>query len=266
MRQVLSLTLSHITRTASTGMPFRTEVGPPARGGMDMARINIEECWWSDPRRDALRRALGSETQDQVAVQAWRLGQEYWARGKLIPWKTYRALVGADALIEVGLAEVRETEDPRSNPVQAESKQDPSRLQACFVYVRGSSEYHSWVQERRLKGSTGGKKSAQRPRDAKGRLLKKSKQTPSVSKPLALALALILVLTQTLQKKPLRRASKKTKKLARGRCCQRLQSNRKDRVQRQRSGGRIATPMKIAMGHLLRGVPRLEASSRPLLG
>jgi hypothetical protein len=48
-----------------------------------------------------------------------------------------------------------------------------------FVYVRGSSQYLQWARDQRLKGQVGGQKSAQRPRDARGRLLPKSKQNPS---------------------------------------------------------------------------------------
>jgi hypothetical protein len=122
-----------------------------------MARINIEECWWSDPRRDYLRRLLGTETQDQVVIRAWRLAQEYWSKGKLIPAYTYFVLEGAEALIKAGLARLHESEEPNSNQVEANAV----NLNTCFVYVRGSSEYLSWTRDRREAARAGGLKSAE---------------------------------------------------------------------------------------------------------
>lgn len=114
-----------------------------------MARINIEDCWWTDPRRSALQR-LGMDA-DGLAVRAWRLAQDFWKNGRaLVPKALFDTLDGAGSLLDVGLAEVRES----------------------LVYVRGSSAYLDWIHERRLQAKEAGKKSAKRPRDAKGRLLK----------------------------------------------------------------------------------------------
>lgn len=106
-----------------------------------MARINIEDCWWTDPRRSALGRALGGEEiADGVAVRAWRLGQEFWKKGRmLVPLELFQTLHGYEALLKVGLADVRES----------------------FVYVRGSSAYLDWVAERTKNAREAGKKSAQ---------------------------------------------------------------------------------------------------------
>jgi hypothetical protein len=126
-----------------------------------MARINIEECWWSDPRRDLLRDLLGTRTQDQVAIRAWRLAQEFWAKGKLIPWNTFKTLEGAQSLLETGLAEIRASEDPLSESLPIGTEQDPNANRTLFIYVRGSSEYLSWISEQRKKASEAGRKSAE---------------------------------------------------------------------------------------------------------
>lgn len=125
-----------------------------------MARVNTEDCWWTDPRRTALGR-LGVDA-DGCALRAWKLAQDYWKNDRqLVPRALFETLDGASELIQVGLAEVR----------------------GEHVYVRGSSDYLGWIAERREAGRTGGRVSALRPRDEAGRLLPnntgaESKQTP----------------------------------------------------------------------------------------
>jgi hypothetical protein len=124
-----------------------------------MARLTIEDRWWTDPRRERLSEIVGGiDHADVVAVKAWRLAQEFWKQAfGLVPKALFFRLKHPEALIEAGLAEV----------------------QAEAVYVRGSRDYLTWAAEMREAASIGGKKSAQRPRDAKGRLKKTSKRTPS---------------------------------------------------------------------------------------
>ena len=124
-----------------------------------MARINIEECWWSDPRRMKLAIALGGGAlADGSAVNMWRLAQEFWSKGRrLIPKDLFDTLGFASDLLGVCLAEVR----------------------GDMVYVRGSSAYLDWAAEKREAAKIGGKKSAKRPRNAKGQLQKQPKQSPS---------------------------------------------------------------------------------------
>lgn len=106
-----------------------------------MARINIEDCWWTDPRRSALIKAVGSEElADGIAIKAWRVAQTFWKTNKgLVPSNIFRTLSNAAELISSGLAEVR-----------GES-----------VYVRGSSAYLDWVREKHEQASDAGKKSAE---------------------------------------------------------------------------------------------------------
>jgi hypothetical protein len=139
-----------------------------------MARLAVEDCWWTDPRRERLAEQTGSlDLADIVALKAWRLAQEFWKRGRaLVPRSLFEALKHADALLAVGLAKV--ASDGKS------------------VYVCGSADYFEWLNEARENGKIGGKISAQRPRDAKGRLLPdndpsgiqgSSSQNPSESRP-----------------------------------------------------------------------------------
>lgn len=114
-----------------------------------MARINIEECWWSDPRRSKLIRLLGGDTRtvDGLAIEAWRLAQEFWKHDrKLVPLSQFEALEGSAYLIEAGLAVIHED----------------------AVYIRGSSQYLEWVNEEREKARLGGLRSAEVRREKYG--------------------------------------------------------------------------------------------------
>lgn len=116
-----------------------------------MARINIEEIWWTDPRRSKLGELLGSDQlADGLALQAWHLAQRFWIEEKngLIPKHIFQSLKNSSELIKAGLAEER----------------------GDFVYVSGTSKNNDWLCLRRSAGSKGGKKSAKRKRDALGRM------------------------------------------------------------------------------------------------
>lgn len=130
-----------------------------------MARINIEECWWSDPRRMHLVLKVGFQA-DAAAVNMWRLAQEFWARGREnIPIDTFQQLQFANELLESNLAVVRE----RS------------------VYVRGSSQYLEWTAEKREQAREAGKKSADARRKKTGTaqpIRKKPERTPNDSRTL----------------------------------------------------------------------------------
>lgn len=122
-----------------------------------MARINIEECWWSDPRRTDLLLSIGFEA-DSAAVNMWRVAQEFWGKGRaLVPREVFMKIKHAQALLAAGLASE----------------------QGDMIYARGSSQYLEWHAEKREAARAGGKKSAQRTRNAKGQLQKASKQKPS---------------------------------------------------------------------------------------
>lgn len=111
-----------------------------------MARVNIEECWWSDPRRTKLMLKIGFYA-DAAAVNMWRVGQKFWGENRrLVPEEIFYSLEYAKELIDVGLAELR-----------TGTEQDPN---GRSVYVRGSSQYLDWHHEQRKQASEAGKQSA----------------------------------------------------------------------------------------------------------
>lgn len=126
-----------------------------------MARINIEDKWWTDPRRQLLARALGSEAlATGVFFCAVRLAQEYWRKGQsLIPFKIWEHVEHHVSLIEYGLAERRET----------------------GVYLSGSEEWFEWIDLRRDAARKGGaKRSEQAERGPDGRFKRGSEETETV--------------------------------------------------------------------------------------
>lgn len=127
-----------------------------------MARTNIEDCWWTDPRRSKLIKLLGDEDRaDGVAVKMWRIAQEFWKKDRgLVPQNIFETLENHQALVGAGLASLGDD----------------------GVYVRGSSQYLDWVHEQREKSKKGGQESAKRPRDERGRLLKSDANTQPESK------------------------------------------------------------------------------------
>jgi hypothetical protein len=131
--------------------------------GDGMARINIEECWWSDVRRSALIRLLGSDDlADAAAIRMWRLAQEFWGRGRaLVPLHIWETLEPAPNLLRAGLAEIREG----------------------GVYVRGSSQYLDWVIEQKEKARIGGKNSADARRKKYGSAQPKAKKPRTKPEP-----------------------------------------------------------------------------------
>jgi hypothetical protein len=120
-------------------------------GEFIVARINIEEEWFSDPRRLRLIDLKKSKYEaDGMAVLMWFLAQRYWFKNELIPEHAWIGSGMEEVLFEVGLA---------------------SRVEGG-IYVRGSERHFEWYFKKVESGKLGGKKSAQRPRDAQGRLTK----------------------------------------------------------------------------------------------
>lgn len=50
-----------------------------------MARVNVDECWWSDPRRSKLIELAGRRVADGLMLEYWRVGQDHASRGQLAP-------------------------------------------------------------------------------------------------------------------------------------------------------------------------------------
>jgi hypothetical protein len=162
-----------------------------------VARINIEEKWWSDPRRTKLGQLLGNPyLSESAVVHAWRLAQEYWTKGLLVPGHIFVNLLGAYELLQTNLACLHASEAPTSErlvtPVpHIATSTDPANVQHMrthtnmiqdgFIYLRGAHEFLSWGVQIRQKRIAAGRKSAARPRDARGRLLKKSTETQQIT-------------------------------------------------------------------------------------
>lgn len=116
-----------------------------------MARLNIEESWFSDSegRRQALADAIAQKyglpppmsrcAADGLAILAWRLSRRYWADGRqLIPRQKW---FGTDLalMLDSELATVDENGD---------------------LYIKGTEEHHAWLLAKKEAGRIGGKESA----------------------------------------------------------------------------------------------------------
>jgi hypothetical protein len=131
-------------------------------GSSKLARINIEESLFQDINFELLKEKLGRFAAAGAVVYLWRLGQKYWLKGHSpIPEKQWQMAGLPEELIECDFA---------------------FRVEGGFE-VKGAEKHFEWI-ERFIEGnSKGGKVSAQRPRDEKGRLLPKHSQVESKSSP-----------------------------------------------------------------------------------
>ncbi len=107
-----------------------------------MARINIEDTWWTDPRRSALIRLMGSEElADGCALRLWRVAVGFWKLNRSpIPKNIYYLLLGAENMLSAGLVE---------------------RIDENNFYACGSKQHLDWIIEKQKTASLAGKKSAQ---------------------------------------------------------------------------------------------------------
>lgn len=101
-----------------------------------MARVNTEERWWCEPRRMTLAFQVGGAAlADGVAMNAWRMAQEFWGNDRgLIPFAKFKMLEHFKALLDVGLAEQR----------------------GEFVYICGSKALFEWHAARKDAARAGG--------------------------------------------------------------------------------------------------------------
>lgn len=113
-----------------------------------MARINIEDQWWSDLRRSKLSKILGSEyLADAAAIRMWKLAQDFWKNERgLIPIHVWEHFEFAKECVACGLAVI---------------DREPNGTERPFIYVRGSCEYLDWIREKRELAIIAGKKSAE---------------------------------------------------------------------------------------------------------
>lgn len=131
-------------------------------GGIPLARVSIEEKWWSDPRRNLLIRLVGgsSSAADGSMLFAWRVAQEYSATkdGK-IPIEVWETLEHSRSILEAKLA----------------------CASGQFVTVRGASEHFEWISSRRKLAASGGKRSAESRKAKYGSSQPKRRSKPEAS-------------------------------------------------------------------------------------
>lgn len=132
-----------------------------------MARINIEDSLFRDPRFSELMIKCGSRPLALgLLIDAWILAQHYWKTSSNgIPKGVWTDAGISNLLIECRLADDR----------------------GDFVYVRGSNENFDWLRKAASSGRAGGLA-----RRGTGNHSEKSQATLSESKPLPLPLTLSL--------------------------------------------------------------------------
>ena len=141
-----------------------------------MARINIEEKWWNDPRRRTLEILLRSQITEQVVVHAWRTGYDFWCKkegASLIPGSLFIHMHGYKELIQSELAVLYPSTvliDPINFRTHVEhipaivqqDATDPNVIRQCHVYLVGMRDVLLNYIEMRIKKSLAGKASAQK--------------------------------------------------------------------------------------------------------
>lgn len=102
--------------------------------GGEMPRINVEDEWFDDPRRELLKGFVG-EAVDTVALAMWRLSQRYYRLEILVvPVEKFELMAHWDAFEKAKLA----------------------RRENGGVYICGSRDRFSWLSEQRERGRLGG--------------------------------------------------------------------------------------------------------------
>lgn len=106
-----------------------------------MARLSIEDIWWTDDRRYKLANLMDNDIDraDGLIIKAWRISQTFWGNGrKKVPIHAFEEIKNHQLIYEVGLAYAR----------------------GAFVYVRGTRQFHAWYAELKDSSSKGGKSKA----------------------------------------------------------------------------------------------------------
>lgn len=113
-----------------------------------MARINVDDKWWNDPRRKKLGLLLkDTDLADGIMLSLWRLAFDYYKDdAKGIPEHVFECVRGCSEIKQSMLVDVRNKE----------------------VYVRGSSEHFAWILKHTEKKRAAGKKSAEARRQKYG--------------------------------------------------------------------------------------------------
>lgn len=130
-------------------------------GVSTLPRINFEDEWFIDPRRDQLASSLGSTPlADGIALQMWRLAQHFYRNDQLIPFNQFDRALHSKEFEAAGLAERRED----------------------GVYIRGQEKHFDWLEKRRVAGRKGGQTSRpSKPKQTEANASKPKQMEPSYS-------------------------------------------------------------------------------------
>lgn len=130
-----------------------------------MPRLNIEQRWWTDNRREIFAGLIGDPiTADGMAIRFWRAAQDYFDNG--IPLPVFNKMRGSKEFLEAGLAYV----------------------DGDFVWPRGSKESTNWLRVAKSSGRSGGLASAQAKRNIIDKSAKGFQGNPRESNLLSLSL------------------------------------------------------------------------------
>lgn len=136
-----------------------------------MARINIEDKWWNDPRRTRLIKLLNgnSTLADGSFLQALRASQDHCETG-FIPWAEAQYLDNIELLVECDLvtifeANVKQTPSKAKQTI-ANAKENVATVEQMQAYVAGTQNSNGWLKKRREAAKKGGVKSASKRKKA----------------------------------------------------------------------------------------------------
>lgn len=125
-----------------------------------MPRINVEDVWLVDPRREFLADLLGDrDAADGTAFRFWRLAQEY--KNGVVPKDMFSRSKRSEEFVKAGLA---------------------SEVDEGF-YVSGAKERHEWVQKKRDSGALGGKASGEAKRSKTKHMLQSASHMVPTAEP-----------------------------------------------------------------------------------
>lgn len=127
-----------------------------------MARLNIEQKWWSDPRRTKLIERVGSSAlADGLALNLWRMSQENSGKPFQNQW-----LFSDEHLDALNYARL-------------------ATLKDGLIHVAGAAEHHAWILKRRESASAGGRARAENIKKAKAIVANAPQTQRLLSKPVA---------------------------------------------------------------------------------
>jgi hypothetical protein len=107
-------------------------------GGFLLARLNVEDSFWSDDSYQLLVENVGANLAAGMCLRFMRLAQRHWVKSELVPLEVFQRN-GWEPLLDCGFALYRDE----------------------GVYCRGSEQNFDWLVKCAENGRKGGKKSAE---------------------------------------------------------------------------------------------------------